>query len=82
MIDEKKLDSWITQHTTSTEPMNVMISNYDDVGELLRLARLGLWAKEHGIPTLESVDGYFHKNWALDSSDVTNAFAALPKEPQ
>lgn len=55
MIDEQYLDHWINQHKSSHESIRLMLSNYDDVGRLLELARLGLWAEQHGVPALKAI---------------------------
>jgi hypothetical protein len=56
-----------------------------DMEELFRLARLGLWAREHGVPALrgvEKLEEYPGEHIQTDSAAqiAKPALAALPKE--
>jgi hypothetical protein len=58
------------------------------IDELLRLARLGLWAEKHGIPALENARKRMHGLWLgqpwadaqVGGNEITEALSALPKE--
>lgn len=59
MIDEKRLQYWLDQ--LGPEPQGECteqsVMTPIETSELIRLARLGLWAEKQGIPALrESVD--------------------------
>ena len=53
--------------------------------ELIRLARLGIWAEKHAIPALEHYESahYDHRNFACFSDPVaTDALAATPEQKE
>lgn len=52
----------------------------DAINEIRRLARLGLWAEEHGIPTIKIYTGENGEN--LPRRIAISALSALPKEAQ
>lgn len=74
MIDEKRLESILEQHPDYW--------SFEDRDIIEHLARLGLWAKEHGIPALKNL-------WEAASTPTEKgaaflglgeALATLPKE--
>jgi hypothetical protein len=54
VIDEKRLDEIIQIHWDGLPP-NICIRK-GELSELIRLARLGLWAEKHGIPAIKLTD--------------------------
>jgi hypothetical protein len=83
-IDEKRLDELeqlaneVNIHIGATQGMDPAF--FQSSKELIRLARLGLWAEKQAIPALKE------RTWAFDSTGfdsdderVVAALAALPK---
>lgn len=92
MIDEKKLRIWEQANTLEAQGMP---ERAQEMAELIRLARLGLWAEKHGIPALEYFSDAKRRTVVLnlpeampsetrlmieaDSERADGALAALPK---
>lgn len=74
MITQERLDE-LEQHANS--PTRDMISfSHAETRELVRLARLGLWAEKHGVPALEEVEA------TCGACSTADALAALPTEKE
>lgn len=71
MIDDKKLDLFERDVQDGCD----IEGTTEELMELIRLARLGLWAKEHGIPMIERA-----RRYELTPNDPEQALAALPQE--
>ena len=92
MIDEKRLDEYSEAFRSAYDrlrPTTAMeISLYkqdmDEKQELLRLARLGLWAEKHGVPALRSVTvrDPWDKGSGVAPEAVDDAKRALEKLPK
>ena len=88
MINEKRLDE-ILQHRgihldITRTPVGASVNTKNDAEslELIRLARLGLWAEKHGIPTLQEYtdEAMFTQGHGLNFEDYAKeALSALPK---
>lgn len=85
MIDEKKLYDMFALQKVSTGYGDVWQLNQEQVTELIRLARLGLWSEKHGVPALKTIA---HSDYRLHWSDMHSvgpsqeawkAIEALPK---
>lgn len=86
MIDEKRL----TEIKNLPKDVNCFTClDNDELSDLISLARLGLWAKEHGIPTINNTAqqwaaGYTAQeavyNYHFNLERCNKAIAALPKE--
>lgn len=76
MINEKRLDEIVASQTCTDE----------EEKEIIRLARLGLWARDHGIPSLRWIDKPDHyepDNYtqvACFQHRSNEALSALPKD--
>lgn len=56
--------------------------DWDVTDRLIKLARLGLWAREHWIPIVMDLRReYSSVPWDIDMVRTEAALAALPKEP-
>jgi hypothetical protein len=74
MIDEKTLDQMAKAFAVfeqSGPPTQFM--------ELVRLARLGLWAEKHGVPALENVTALDKAAGDCGAVPASEALAQLPK---
>jgi hypothetical protein len=69
-MDEKRLDE------IAPEAGIMGAFSFEDMVELIRLARLGLWAEKHGIPAIRWED----KRCGRVYGPLGEALAALPKE--
>lgn len=81
MIDEKRI------HQITTWPPLVLSTSGDDLEELARLARLGIWAEAQGIEAIESYVYNFESEQGCQCCDnngsnlpeLKEALAAIPK---
>lgn len=78
-MDEKYLAEW--QARWRDEDVHQQIDTETGV-ELLRLARLGLWAEQHGVPAIEYYS-LIHRSLEdqriVSGAPAREALAALPK---
>ena len=93
MVDEKKLDEieeMVCMHPkgthaffSETQSHGAWLLDADILNELIRLARLGLWAEKHGVPTLREAlamsneDDYSPGAYIVKADE---ALKALPKD--
>lgn len=68
MIDENRLDEM--EGHIGASSVCVCVGAPSEGTELIRLARLGLWAEKHGVPAMRET----HPR-------LEEALAALPKDP-
>jgi hypothetical protein len=94
-IDEDRLKYVAVQHVwTHGDRYEWCLGDFteDEASEVLRLARLGLWAEKHGAPALRLADEELQDRNNLGMKEglalyrkamgvVEDALAALPKEP-
>lgn len=89
MIDEKRLANVIIGDTWHDREHSWTLGDFteEEAGEVLRLARLGLWAKKHGVRGLSVVEMLMSGSakvapWSDDAAlaVVRESLAALPKE--
>ena len=77
MIDEKRLDDFKCSSRNLYEWFG--IAEQVECDEVLRLARLGLWAEHHGIPAVKStLDMRIGTQKSIERN--MEAISALPKE--
>jgi hypothetical protein len=85
MIDEEQLEE-----CADTDQIEVCLRGHsilflgEEAAELIRLARLGLWAEKHGIPALESYSGEVAnvgEDEVYIGRTADEAIAALPTLP-
>lgn len=92
MIDEKRLAEFCISNDTASPEIWKIEASEDDLDELMRLARLGLWAEKSAVPTLrglvdivvsiETQAGFPGKPKSSFSTQIQpaqKALAALPK---
>ena len=92
MIDSKRLDEIEAFALQFDGPFVVgYVDSADEGKELIRLARLGLWAAQHALPALRAVIDRYNQAQARQGSDLSkgithgnfmvldNALAALAK---
>jgi hypothetical protein len=65
-IDERRLNE--------VEKIYVRRNN-EEGAEVIRLARLGLWAEKHGVNCIKKT----RETWAIDHEMLDQAIAALPQ---
>lgn len=63
-LDEKRLDDWLKDECLCLhgELCNRCRDVLENEAELIRLARLGLWAEQYAVPALKYYD-YGHSNY-------------------
>jgi hypothetical protein len=94
MIDERRLDELETNERDAMAKRRdgAQVLTFETVLELIRLARLGLWAEKHGVPALEKMKGWtlgWHhsiqvghsvpREWDELSTPAKDALATLPR---
>jgi hypothetical protein len=79
MIDEKRLE-----YLHGGIQSGICVEPYE-ADELIRIARLGIWAEKYGVPEL-SLAVEIHPLGVMTQADLLNRFqkalAALPKDSQ
>lgn len=91
MIDSKRLDEIEEAYEKNNVWLNDCMNEYESF-EIIRLARIGLWAQDHGIPAIEKLynlkisfrqQSWFNGKQLGTVDDWLNpapeALAALPK---
>lgn len=82
MIEEKHLEEWALVNLLNSRRLGKTT-----IREVLRLARLGLWAEKHGVPALKDIlsneniydtEGSLHAQ-TLSYCSAKEAINALPK---
>lgn len=74
MIDEKRLDELLKQ----TDSFDTVICKDNEAKELIRLARIGLWAEQYAIPDLKKIEP--QPAGCESAWYAKEALAKLPKE--
>lgn len=83
MINEKFLDRICISNDCPRPEDWKIVATEDELSDLVRLARLGLWAEQQAKPALEEIrDEDFRGNRPASATKAFNALAAYPTKPE